>query len=121
MGESSSNQNQTQHLNEPKQKVMIHVWLCREDPHLPLPVHLRRAEQPPLSFYFKMVLEQIVAEKSLNPCGEQGWALPSQAAVPAAAWGMLYSLHWLSVSWIDTYLFSDLLGHWDVVSASQKV
>lgn len=48
MGGSSSNKNKARHLNEPKQKAMSHAWVYREDSLLTLPLHLQRAEKPPL-------------------------------------------------------------------------
>lgn len=49
-----------------------------------------------------MALERIFAKRCLNPRGERGWALPSPAAIPAAAWG---ALRWLFTLRVAIYLF----------------
>lgn len=52
-----------------------------------------------------MALERIFAKRCLNPRGERGWALPSPAAIPVAAWGALRSLRWLFILRVAIYLF----------------
>lgn len=56
-------------------------------------------------FFLKMGLERVFAKKCFSPHGERDWALPSPAAIPAAAWGTPCSLHWLFILQVGTYLF----------------
>lgn len=124
-GECSSTENQTQKLNELKQKVMTHVWwwVCTEFPTRTSHIPSKSCKNPPPSPPFiKLMLERVFAKNyCLSSYEEQGWALPSSAAISASAWGILCTpcTGFSSCGYIPTSLHP--LCSCDIMNASQKL